>query len=458
MKMKKAGALLMAVALTVSALTGCGKADTSNPSAGSESTETAPAQTENTEATPTQAGDMVTVSLYIPTLANYSEDAIVQVQDAMNVLLAENYGIQVKLNYTEMGNFEQVLNLAMTTDELDVTCYIAEKGGLAKYVNNGQLLDITEYFANASEEFKSTFTDVEIAALTKNGGLWGVPRKYQYGGQEVVVMNAAIVDEMGIDPASITNMEALDEVLYQVKEKYPDIHGLVPQSGSDMTWFTSWMGGIGLADFLCVEEFRGTELSSVFELDSFAEFCGYTNKWYNDGLIMADALSNTTEGTSLVSAGTAFACFHNADIDPLEMFYPGTVSSGVFAGPGAPPTSISNIAYGIGANSAHPEESFILLEALYTDAELATLLGFGIEGEHWEYDENGKAVYPEGITAENEPYGGFTASATYPNYTKHRLDLQYILPLGYILSFFRTCKCIVIYFTDAMVQLNSLAN
>ncbi len=366
--------------------------------------------------TAVQAEEMVTVSLYIPTLANYSEDAIVQVQDAMNVLLAEKYGIQVELQYTEIGNFEQVINLAMTTDELDVTCFFTENGGLGKYVNNGQLLDITEMYADATEEFKATFTEEEIIALTRNGSLWGVPRKYQYGGKGVVVMNAAMVEEMGIDPSTVDSMDALGEVLYQVKEKYPEVIPLVPQSGAEMTWMGPWDPSVGQAQFLSAENPDSTEIKNIFELDSFAEFCGYTNKWYNDGLIMADALSNTMEGTSLVSAGTAFAVFHNADIDPLEMFYPGTVTSADIFPAAAQCASIGNLAYGISTNSAHPEESFTLLQAIYTDAELATLLGFGIEGEHWAYDENGRAVYPEGVTAENEPYGGFTASATYPNY------------------------------------------
>lgn len=365
---------------------------------------------------PVQADDMVTVSLYIPTLASYSEDAIVQVEDAMNVYLAENYGIQVDLQYTEIGNFEQVINLAMTTDELDVTCYFTENGGLAKYVNNGQLLDITDRFENASEEFKNTFTEAEIGSSTMYGRMYGVPRKYQFGGKGAVVMNKDMADEMGIDPKAIDSMESLGELLYQVKEKYPDVYPLVPQTGSDMTWAEPWDKFIGLTQFLYAENVDSTELKSIFELDSFAEFCSYTHQWYNDGLIMSDAISNAMEGTTLVSAGTAFACLHNGDIDPMEMFYPNTVISSDIVAPDANPSDVGNLQYGISTNSAHPDEAFTLLEALYTDAELATLLGFGIEGEHWVYDENGRATYPEGISAENEPYGGFTAFATYPNY------------------------------------------
>lgn len=260
---------------------------------------------------------MVTVSLYIPTLAPYTEDAISEVQDAVNEHLAENYGIQTKLTYIEMGNFEKSINLAMTTDELDVTCYFTGNGQLSNYVGNGQLLDITDYFNNASDELKNTFTDAEIMASSMNGRMYGLVRKYQFGGQEVVVMNKEIVEELGIDPMSVRDMDSLGEVLYQVHEAHPEIYALVPQSTNDMTWCKPWIEGIGLTSFAYTNDIDSTEVGSIFELDSFREFCSYTNKWYNDGLIMPDAVSNTQEGSSMVTAGAAFAALHNADIDPL---------------------------------------------------------------------------------------------------------------------------------------------
>lgn len=84
--------------------------------------------------------------------------------------------------------------------------------------------------------------------------------------------------------------------------------------------------------------------------------------------------------------------------------------------PKAVPTDIGNLQYGISSNSAHPDEAFTLLSALYTDSKLHTLLSFGIEGKHYVINEDGRAAYPEGMNAENEPYGGFAATATYPNY------------------------------------------
>ncbi len=149
---RKIVATLLCAAMTLGLLAGCGGSGDTAASNG----EAAPAQEgETQEAAGEEApadtkaadtGDMVTVSLYIPTLAPYTDEAIMEVQDAVNAHLAENYGIQTKLVYIEIGNFDQSINLAMTTDELDVTCYFPENTPLATYVNNGQLLDITDYF------------------------------------------------------------------------------------------------------------------------------------------------------------------------------------------------------------------------------------------------------------------------------------------------------------------------
>lgn len=361
--------------------------------------------------------EMVTLSLYIPTLANYSEEAIAEVEEAMNVHLAENYGIQVKLDYTEIGNFENTINLAMTTDEVDVTCYFTGEGQLPLFVQNNQLLDITDYFEGASDELKNTFTEEEIKSSSINDRMYGFVRKYQYGGGVVVVMNKDIAEDMNIDPATITDMDSLEQVLYQVKEEHPELnYVMVPQSSTEMTWAYPWDRHIGNTSFAYAEDWNSTELKSLFELDAFAEFTSYTNKWYEDGLIMSDVISNTMEGSDLVSAGTAFCTFHNADISPLDAIYSNTVVTDFIIEPHAIATDIGNLQYGISANSANPDESFTLLSALYTDSKLQTILAYGIEGKHYVINDDGKADYPEGMDSTTQPYGGFAATAVYPNY------------------------------------------
>ncbi len=412
---KKFLATLLCAAMTLSMMAGCGAAqETAEPAAEAASAEEVK---EEAPAAEEASGEVVMVSMHIPALTKYADEAVVEVEEALNDILEPKYGINIDLTYIEMGNFTQSINLAMTTDEVDVTCFLLEKGNLDIYVKNGQLLDITDYFNNSSAEFQNLFNETERQSAVRDGRMYGVPRKYQYGGFGTAVLNKDIVEALNIDAESINSMETLGEVLYQVHEAYPDIYALVPQTGAEMTWMYPFVRGIGGANFLYTEEEpEATELKSVFETDSFKEFCSYTRQWYLDGLIMPDAISNTIEGTTMVTSGAAFCTLHNADIDPLDGFYPNTVQAGRFTEAIAMPAGIGNLQYGISKNSAHPDEAFKLLEAVFIDEEVATTLIYGIKGKHWDLNEDGRAVYAEGVTAENNPYGGYAGSPTYPNY------------------------------------------
>ena len=101
---------LLCGAMTLGLLSGCGGSGDTGTSDASEAA--APAQEgeeqaatgeEPSDTKAADSGDMVTVSLYIPTLAPYTDEAIMEVQDAINDHLAENYGIQTKLVYIEIG-------------------------------------------------------------------------------------------------------------------------------------------------------------------------------------------------------------------------------------------------------------------------------------------------------------------------------------------------------------------
>ena len=43
------------------------------------------------------ASDVTTVSLWIPTLASYTDDAVASVEEAINAYMSEKYGVQIDL-------------------------------------------------------------------------------------------------------------------------------------------------------------------------------------------------------------------------------------------------------------------------------------------------------------------------------------------------------------------------
>lgn len=212
-KMKKIVSSLLFSTMLISglAITGCGSSD-KNP-------------TESTDNTKNEK-EMETVNVHLPQASVFTQEGIAKVETEINKLMAERYQLQVKLNYIDLGNWTTQTNLALTTDECDVIALL--NSPLTAYVNNGQLAPLTEYYENASEEMKETFTEEELAQTSYDGELFSLPRKWWAGQESCLMMSDKILKELNVDPKSIDSIEKVDELLYEVHEKYPDIYALVP--------------------------------------------------------------------------------------------------------------------------------------------------------------------------------------------------------------------------------------
>lgn len=355
------------------------------------------------EETAIDTSDMVTVKMAVPAVYDMTDAPMVN--EEINKLLAERYGIQCEITFISLGSYLQQSNLLLTGDEVDVVCYYGLP--LTSYVTNGQCLPLDDYVASASEEFRSIFSEDQLAACQINGVQYAIPNLRNNANIYVVFFDEEKLAALGYDAADLKTMDDVEEVFYAAHEAYPDIYTVVPQSNSTFcsTGFT-W-DGIGESNtFIGVLGDRGQDetVVDIFECEDFIEFCNYTHKWYQDGLIMGDALSNQEIGAAMIQNGAAFACFSNRATEPE----PAGLVQAVLVDSWTLAANISALTYGINALSSHPDEAWTLLETLYTDDDIMTLLIDGIEGVHYVLNEDGTASYPEGVTTTTSTYGNAT--------------------------------------------------
>ena len=204
-KVKKivSGLLLSTMMISTLAMTGC-----------SNDQKTSEGENENGK-------EMTTVNVHLPQASVFTQEGIAKVETEINKQMAERYHLQVKLNYIDLGNWTTQTNLALTTDECDVIALL--NSPLTAYVNNGQLEPLTEYYESASEEMKATFTEQELAQTSYDGQLFSLPRKWWAGQESCLMMSDKILKELNVDPQSIDSIEKVDELVYEVHEKYPEI-------------------------------------------------------------------------------------------------------------------------------------------------------------------------------------------------------------------------------------------
>ena len=400
-------------------LAGCGTPKEESPSGGTG----AGAEASGTEAGGASgggdaaSGDVPTVTMYQLQFFQNSENAVARIEDELNKILSERYGVRLDLVLLSMSDYATQTNLALASDEVDIVSSYSGFSPIINMVDNNQLIPLDDYFNGASEEFKSQFTQDELAGMTFHGNLYALNRKYLVAGEMRLTMNEEIVNELGIDVESIKTWDEIDAVLYQVHEAYPEIYTLVPQANNSMAeggWFYGDILSAG-NNVVSLPAGNTDEITYIYENPKFVEWCTWMHKWYQDGLIMQDVLSNTTSGQAYVTSKKAFAYFQNGDIYDAM---PGTVQAHpVLSDPRVLATGYTNVGYAISTNSANKDAAWKVLEALYTDPDVANMVAYGIEGTDYVVNDDGTVSYPEGIDADNAEYAGVTEPFIWPNYT-----------------------------------------
>ena len=91
---------------------------------------------------------------------------------------------------------------------------------LSSYVKNGQLTDLTDYYANASDEFKSIWSEDEMKGTTVDGKIYAVPNLRNFGNIIGLNIDEDIAAEFGIENGQKLTMEEVDDFLTKAHEKY----------------------------------------------------------------------------------------------------------------------------------------------------------------------------------------------------------------------------------------------
>ena len=78
---------------------------------------------------------------------------------------------------------------------------------------------------------------------------------------------------------------------------------------------------------------------------------------------------------------------------------------------------LTSLSYAIAAGTKHPDEAFKVFEELYTNPEICTLLKYGIEGQDYQLNKDGKVEFLDGQDVTNCSWSvGWTSSWALPNW------------------------------------------
>ena len=397
MMKKKFIAAVLGLAMLAASLTGCGGTGGEEDTDGGTNTqEPSGNEAEEGGETATEKVVMAFLAFAVP-----SDAAIGRTEAAMNEILAEE-GVEIDLMIMDAASFNQQLPLMLSGDE-QVDVYSA-LGTYSSMVNSGYTLDLEENdliqtYGQGILETMGEYVD----GCRVNGILYGLPQNRDYASPNGYAIVNEYLDAIGYeysaDEINHITMEELEDIFARLHEAFPEKNVIKCQPVARTSVLCDYPGGDWYGVLMDPE--NSLELTDLFSTPEYLEVCQRYYRWNQMGYISADALTDTNSTTDVSSGkAMAYACGLKAGIILQESTSNGRPTS-MFQIEDEyilPSASFADMPWCVNSNTEVPEAAMKLLNALYTNAELQTILNYGVEGADYVVNEEGFLTYPEDTT------------------------------------------------------------
>lgn len=388
--MKRFLSILLAAAMLLTLLAGCGgNTDTKSETKG---------ETKNDVASTEKPKEIEKIKIYLPSGSNV--DDIDAVMEKVNEITREKIGVEVEFKVYQFGQWFQQYSLFLSgTEDVDI---LANYGGYLNAVSQGAAYDLTDLIQEYGQDIIAAEGD-----FLKSGNIGGVqyaiPIYASYAWTMGIIYREDVVQELGLTEqvANVKTLADWEPILAAVKEAKPEMTPFVTVSGSVSSNFTygTW-DNLGNDFGVLMNSGETSELVNLFETQEYADLCRVFYDWNQKGYSSKDIQTQTDGFTVLTENDAAFCTLGQTDFN--TSFYQSTTCNKpinvVMLGTPAART-YNNVTYTVMSNTKHPEACMKFLNLWFSDPEIGNLISYGIEGVHYQLNENGMGTYVDGQDA-----------------------------------------------------------
>ncbi len=337
--------------------------------------------------------DDITITWLIPGEKQADVEAI---NEAASKIAMEKAGVKLSLMFIDNAAFTQRMNMNFASGNSDFDlCFTGYINPYKDTVTKGAYLELDEYIEN-SETIKEAIPEYARKTSTYKGHIYALPNmQIMATACTGLFVQEKLAEEYGLKTEEIKCIEDIEPFLAWVKEKHPELY---PFKTGDMG------GGIRNPNPPS-DNFNGAKVvqredgsfkvtTEIMEEEDLTEI-KLIRSWFEKGYIRADIASVTDQSTD-----------HNAGKYAVwrGVYKPGAAEEVNASNPNRrcicirisepymPYNAGSTTMTAINAASKHPDEAFKIIELANSDKEFFNLLAFGIEGKHYNLDEDGKVV------------------------------------------------------------------
>lgn len=293
--MKKFLAAVMAMALCVATLAGCGAKTTDNAAANNT-------QNEVKAETSATSGDLEKVVILYPgeetdSMANF-------INNQLNPRLATEVGIQVEMVYRGWDQYWEQKDIMLNASQT-IDLYWDGLPDLAMMVNKHHCQPLDELIAANCPDMLKVFPESQLAGGVVDGVQYGIPSAYAPSSCmfQLVCVRQDILEAVGM--TEIKTADDLKQFATLAKEQFPEFNGPADIIFKPLTreFADEQLTWCAYADSVVYGE-DTNKAYSYFETDAFKKVAKFNESMYADGLYKDELTTNYNERDSRMQQGT----------------------------------------------------------------------------------------------------------------------------------------------------------
>ena len=460
MKRSKITALLLSLGMALSLIGGCGQSessggssqgaantqggsDTAQESAGSGSDAAAAgdggssdsaAANDSASSTSTDDEDIAEINMVYFSMSSIPS-GLAEVEAAINEITEAEINTHVNIKMLEMGSYEQQINLMISGNEKMDLMVTFPYGSptFSNMASQKQLMDISGLLEEYGQGVLSTVGDF-LAATTVGDAIYGVTTYRTLNSNVYLVMRTDVLEDLGLleDAQNMSSFSEYEAILEAVKnsETWNYLAGIVPSDSSgvilpiagaymDQDAFSEAASYDSLGDLYKIISISpdGSDptVSLNFESQQYKAMIDRMQEWYEKGYVYKDSANQSESAESLVQSNSAFSFICSSEVGVevakseacgMDMTCVKILSLPITT------SSCTKFVWAVPVTATEPEAAVKMMNLMYTDARIANLLTWGIEGRDYQV-KDGVACYMDGQDANTCAY--HTADFVYGN-------------------------------------------
>lgn len=255
------------------------------------------------------------------------------------------------------------------------------------YANNLYLSSLDEELSGSSKVLRSYIYPDFFTAATIDGSIYGVPNNHAVGEYTYFLVNKRLVEEEYLNPDTLLSLESTEQFVQDVATYHPEV---TPVYGVyEPSYYEYWSGQDPQTFSVLASRI---DASSSYDTDVNTIFRNiFTIYNYTQSTYLYKSYVEqgyVSTAEDVGEFGVGFIKGTPEDIAAYEDDY----YINIHQAPRGTKEEYCSAVFGVSAYTKSVSRSMEILTLLNTNTELRTILQYGVEGTHWKYDEENENI------------------------------------------------------------------